>query len=67
MYTTARPIKPAKKTDLLSLFQYIPPLHHPFYYNLLATDGNDEGSEQSDDENSDKEEDERVDSDFESD
>ena len=63
MYTTARPIKPAKKTDLLSLFQYIPPLHHPFYNNLLATDGNNEGSEQSDDENSDKEEDERVDSD----
>ena len=62
LYTT-RPIKAGKKTDLLSLFDYIPPVYHAFYNNLLSTPGRNDAPELSDGEDSDQEEDEREESD----
>jgi len=57
LYTTARTINNAKTADLLSLFDFIPPLYHGFYNTLLAsTDVEDNrDSEQSDSEPSNSE------------
>ena len=66
LYTTARTINDAKTADLLSLFDFIPPLYHGFYNTLLAssTDVEDNrDSEQSDCEPSNSEPSDNEDSD----
>ena len=66
LYTTTRTINDAKTADLLSLFDFIPPLYHGFYISLLAslTDVEDNrDSEQSDSEPSNSEPSDNEDSD----
>lgn len=59
LYTTPRPIKPGKKADLLSLFDFIPPLHHAFYNSLLSTTCEESDSEDSENENGDSDDNEQ--------
>ena len=48
LYSALRPIKPSKKKDLMDLLNFVPPIHHTFYQQLLA-ENEEEGSEEESD------------------
>ena len=56
LYTAPRAIKPPKKKDLTDLLQYIPPIHHCFYHELL--EGEEPGNEGVEEDGTSEEEDE---------
>ena len=47
LHTTPRPINEKKMADLLELLQFIPPVHHPFFQNLVGTDAESDRSDTS--------------------
>ena len=44
LYPTGRKITKGKKSDLMDLFNYIPPVFHDFYINLATADDADDSS-----------------------
>ena len=41
-YTSPRGINPKKKADIMKLLQYIPPVFHAYYQNLVVSGDDDE-------------------------
>ena len=60
LYTGARQIKSAKKTDLLFLLCFVPPVYHAFYNDLVSQGSNEDVDEDSDEENNEDSEESSV-------
>ena len=63
LHSRPRPIKAAKKKDLMDLLEFVPPIHHAFYRDLLSGGG----TEDSEDEHSESENSEQSDQDSDTD
>lgn len=42
LYTTKRPVTKEKKLDMIDILPFIPPVHHPFFFQLNTSDNVDE-------------------------
>jgi hypothetical protein len=58
-----RPIKAAKKMDLMDLLEFVPPIHHAFYQDLLSEGGTEDSEDESEHEHSESENSEQSDQD----
>ena len=58
LYSVSQVIKAAKKKDLTDLLQYIPPIHHSFYHELIeGEEAENEGVEEGEGDSGSEEED----------
>ena len=62
LYTSPRSIKSAKKKDLMELLDYVPPIYHTFYQDIVG-EGTEDSEDESEHEDSESEENEQSDQD----
>ena len=60
LYTSPRSIKSAKKKDLLELLNFVPPIYHSFYQDLVS-EGTEDDKDESEHEDSESEKNEPSD------